>query len=151
MPRSVQYACGLLTVQAALWAMAALGTAAIWTHKVNWKPAAHSPAQLAAFILEGILAFALTGGLAAGSALLAAGLARGRRAARLIAVLLEASMACFGVLIADYTASAGAGIIAAVPVLAGLTGTALSLAATICLLLKHARRFTTGHRLASAG
>ncbi len=51
-------------------------------------------------------------------------------------------MTCFGALIANYTASSGAGITAAVPVLAGLVGAALSLAAAIGLLRKHARHFT---------
>jgi hypothetical protein len=51
-------------------------------------------------------------------------------------------MARFGLLVADYTASSGAGIIAILPVLAGLGGSALSLAAAIVLLSRKARAFT---------
>jgi hypothetical protein len=150
-PRSVEYARGLLTFQAVVWAIVAVGSVAVWADRANWKPAAHSPVQLAAYILAGNGAVALAAGLAAGSALLAAGLGRGRASACLAAVLLEAGLACFGVIVADYAASSGAGIIAAIPVLAGLGGGALSLAAAVVLLRKSARRFTTGHRASGAG
>jgi hypothetical protein len=57
-------------------------------------------------------------------------------------VVLESCMTCFGMLIAYGTAAAGAGITAAVPVLAGIAGATLSVAAVAGLLRKPARRFT---------
>jgi len=141
-PLSVLYAYALLWVQAGMWAVAALGTVAVCADKANWEPATRSPAHLAWFIAASILLFALTAGLSAGSAFLGVRLMRGAAGARITAVVLETLMTCFGALIANYTASSGAGITAAVPVLAGLVGAALSLAAAIGLLRKHARHFT---------
>ena len=143
-PRSVQYACGLLYAQACLWAMAAFATVVVWIGQAGWIPAAPRPGLLVRFIATGILLFALAAALSAVSAFLGTRLAHGMARARIAAVLLEALMASFGVLIAYYTASAGAGITAVVPVLAGLVGATLSLIAAIALLRKHARRFTTG-------
>jgi hypothetical protein len=51
-------------------------------------------------------------------------------------------MTAFGLLIAYYAASSGAGISAALPVLAGLGGATLSAAAGIGLLCQAPRRYT---------
>jgi hypothetical protein len=58
-------------------------------------------------------------------------------------------MVAFGWLFASYTAT-GQGFVDPGPP-AGLVGGALSLAAAICLLSKHARRFTRRGRQTAAG
>jgi hypothetical protein len=141
-PPAVRFGCVLLSVQAGLWALASLGALAVFTDPVNWKrAAAHGTGQLAWYITASVAAVALPAGLSAASIFLARHLERGGSKARITAVGLEAAMTCFGMLIAWYTASAGAGIVAVVPVLAGLTGSALSLTAATALLGRKARTF----------
>ena len=141
-PLSVRYACGLLWVQAGLWTVGALGIGGLWITSVIMNGAApviwaHS--SLAWFIVVGIC-FILAGGLSAGSAALARGLARGSAEARIAVVGLESFMVLFGWLFANFTAT-GDGFVDPGPP-AGLVGGALSLAAAIGLLGKHARGFT---------
>lgn len=137
-PASVSYACGLLAVQAVLWATAALGVISVWADRGHLSPAISG--GTAEYLLTGIAAFVLTAGLAAGSALLSVSVSRGQPWARRIAVGLETLMVGFGLLIA-HTASAGDVIGAELVALAGLVGSGLSLAAAIGLLLPRARHF----------
>ena len=140
-PLSVRYACGLLWLQAGLWAVAALGIGGLWIAgmAMNWAPPAWIHSRLGWLISEGICLI-LAGVLSAGSAVLATGLARGRAEARIAAVVLESFMVPFGWLFATYTA-AGEGFVDPGPP-AGLVGGVLSLAAAIGLLSRQARRFT---------
>jgi hypothetical protein len=150
-PPSVRYACVLLSIQAGLWALASLSFLAVSADPVNWQPVAmRSAGHLAWYIVAGIGAVALAASLSAVSFLLADRVERAMSRARVAAVGLEAAMTCFGVLIAYYTAAAGAGVTAVIPVLAGLSGSALSLAATAALLGRPARAFTQpGNRRAA--
>ena len=79
----MRYSCGLLQVQAALWAVAALGMA-LWIISIamNWSPIARTHSHTVWFIVAAI-GFILAGGLSAGSAYLAAGLACGSAQARI--------------------------------------------------------------------
>jgi len=131
----------LLWVQVGLWAVAALGAGglSITSMAMNWAPVTWTHSHLAWFIVAGICAI-LTGGLSAGSGVLTTGLARGSAEARIAVVVLESFMVLFGWLFATYTAT-GEGIVDPGPP-AGLIGGALSLAAAVGLLSKHARRFT---------
>jgi hypothetical protein len=140
-PLSVRYARGLLWVQAGLWAVATLGTGVLWitSMAMNWAPVARTHSRLDWFIAAGIC-FILAGVLSAGSAILATSLARGSAEARIAVVVLESFMVLFGWLFATYTAT-GEGFVDPGPP-AGLVGGALSLAAAVGLLSKHARRFT---------
>lgn len=142
-PPTARYACVLLTIQASLWALVSLGVLAVCADTTNWQPASgRSTGQLAWYVIASIAAIAMAAGLSATSFLLALRLERGRNKARTAAVGLEAAMTCFGVLVAFYTASAGAGIIAILPVSAGLIGSALSMSAATMLLGRKARAFT---------
>lgn len=136
------YARVLLTIQACLWALVVLPTAVIIAVSARSNVVNHTAAHAAVFISASIVALLLMLGLSAGSAYLAANLKPGRTSIRRAAVALEAFMAGFGLLIAYLEASTGAGIIAGLPVSAGVTGTILSLTAAVGLLRKAARNFT---------
>ena len=146
-PLSVRYACGLLQVQAGLWAVAGLGMA-LWIISIamNGSPIARTHSHAAWVIVAG-LGLIVVCGLCAGSGILAAVLASGSARARVAAIVLESCMVPFGWVFANYTAT-GQGFIDAGPP-AGLVGGALSLAAAIALLSKHARRFTTRDKQAA--
>jgi hypothetical protein len=142
-PPAVRYGCVLLSIQASLWALASLGAVAVCADRANWQPAAaRVTGQLAWYVAASFAAVTLAVGLSGSSLLLAFRLERGRNGARAIAVVLEVAMTFFGVLVAYYTASAGAGIIAILPVFAGLGGSVLSATAAIALLGRKARAFT---------
>jgi hypothetical protein len=150
-PPAVRYACVLLSIQASLWAVVSLVALAVCADPVNWQPvAAHGTGSLAWYLAACMAAVTLVAGLSAASFLLAVRLERARSKARAAAIGLEAVMACFGLVVAYYTASAGAGIIAILPVLAGLVGSALSVTAAIALLGTRARAFTRLNSRSSA-
>jgi len=98
--------------------------------------------HVAVFASVSLVAVLFILGMSAASAYLAANLKAGRTTIRQAAVAAEALMACFGVLVAYVVASTGAGIIAALPVSAGLVGAMLSVTAAVGLLSKAARNFT---------
>jgi hypothetical protein len=104
-PLPVRYDYRLLQIQAALWVVAALGMA-LWVIliAVNSSPIAQTHSHWA-WLIVAIIGFILAGGLSAGSAYLAAGLARGSAHARVAAVVLESFMVVFGWLFATYTAT----------------------------------------------
>jgi len=102
----------------------------------------HTAAHAAVFITVSIVALLLMLGMSAAFGYLAANLKPGRVSIRQSAVAVEVFMACFGLLIAYVEASTGAGIIAGLPVSAGLAGTMLSLAAAVGLLSKGARNYS---------
>jgi hypothetical protein len=141
-PRSVVYARALLTIQACLWAMVVLPAAAVVALNIQPNVVNHAAAHVVVFISVSIVVLLLMVGLSAGSAYLAANLRSRRTSIRQAAVGLEAFMACFGLLLAYLAASTGAGIIAGLPVTAGLVGTMLSATAAAGLLGKAARNFT---------
>lgn len=140
-PLPVRYACGLLRLQAVLWAVAAVGFAGLWIAgmAMSWTPPAWAHSRLIWFAVEGICVI-VAGGLSGGSALLRTGLRRGEVQARIAAIVLESLMVPFGWLFATYTAT-GEGFMNPGPP-AGLVGGALSMAAAIALLGRRARSFT---------
>jgi hypothetical protein len=121
--------------------MAAVGFAGLWIAgmAMSWTPPAWAHSRLIWYAIEGSWVIA-AGGLSAGSALLRTRLARGEVQARIAAIALESLMVPFGWLFATYTAT-GEGFMDPGPP-AGLVGGALSMAAAIALLSKHARSFT---------
>jgi hypothetical protein len=139
---TVRYAYVLLSIQGALWALASVAAIAVCADPANWRPAAARGGQLAGYIAVSMAAAAVPAGLSAVSVRLAVCLERGMNIARTSAVVLEGCMTCFGVLVAYYTAAAGAGLMAILPVSAGLTGSALSVTAALALLGRGARAFT---------
>jgi hypothetical protein len=149
-PLSVRYVCRLLRLQAVLWAVAALCVGVLWitSMAMTWAPIDWTYSRLVWYLVAGIC-FIVTGGLSAGSAVLATGLARGSAVARIAVVVLEFFMVAFGWLVASYTATGQGFIDPGLP--AGLGGGALSLAAAICLLSKPARRFSRRGRQTAAG
>jgi len=112
---------------------------AVWAQNARF-----NGGHLAVFVTSGVAAFAALAGMCGGSIFLGVILVRGSARGRRAAIALETFMAGFGVLVAYWTAASGAGITASAPVLAGLAGGGMSLAAAICLLLPAARRFTAG-------
>ena len=146
----MRYVCGLLQLQAVLWAVASLCAGVLWitSMAMTWAPIDRTHSRLAWYLVAGIC-FIVTGGLSAGSAVLATGLARGNPNARIAVVVLESFMVPFGWLVASYTATGQGFIDPGLP--AGLGGGALSLAAAICLLSKPAHRFTRRGRQTAAG
>jgi hypothetical protein len=96
----------------------------------------------AVFISVSLVALVFMLGMSATSAYLAANLKPGRIAIRRTAAAAEVFMACFGLLVAYVEASTGAGIIAGLPVSAGLVGAILSVTAAVGLVSKAARIFT---------
>ena len=142
-PPTVRYVCVLLAIQGSLWAFVSLAALAVCADRTNWQHAAdRGSAQLAWYVAASIGMVIAAAGMSAASVLLAMRLERGRNKARGATVGLESAMTCFGVLVAYYTASAGAGIIAVLPVMAGLIGSSLSLVAVLVLLGRKARAFT---------
>ncbi len=144
----MRYACGLLWLQAGLWALAALGIGGLWIAGMatNWLPPAWAHSRLVWLIAEGSCII-VAACLSAGSVALTTALARGRAAARVAAVVLESIMVPFGWLFATYTAN-GEGVNPGP--LAGLVGSALSLAAAVGLLSRQARRFAGRGRQTAA-
>ncbi len=147
-PRSVVYGRLLLSIQACIWAMAVLPGAAVVAVSVHSNVADHTAVHAAAFIGMSLAGLLLMLGMSGASAYLAANLKPGRTSIRQAAVAVETFMACFGLFIACAEASTGAGIIAGLPVSAGLVGTVLSLTAAVGLLTRAARRFTRSERSA---
>lgn len=141
-PRLITFGRLLLTVQACLWAIVVLPAATIAALSLRPNVVNHTALHAAAFVSISIVALLFMVGMSAASAYLAANLKSGRTNIRRAAIALEAFMACFGLLIADAAASTGAGIIAGLPVSAGLVGTMLSVSAAAGLLGKAARNFT---------
>ena len=136
-PAALRFASCLLALQACLWSAATLGGVAVVADNAPLNRS-HEPW----YLLIGGLACLAIAALAVGSGVLSLCLWRGRRGARRTVVGLESCMTALGLLIAYYTASSGAGITAALPVLAGLGGASLSAAAGIGLLCQAARRYT---------
>jgi len=129
----------VLGIQAWLWTMVVLVT--VGTLVMSDVAGGTGPHE-AAFLGCCIIGFQFMVGMSAGSAYLAANLQPGRAGIRRAAVAVEAFMACFGLSVAYLEASTGAGIIAGLPVTAGLVGTMLSLAASVALVSRSARSFT---------
>ncbi len=136
-PAAVRFASCVLALQACLWAAAATGGIAVVAGNAQ-DNRSREPWYL---VIGGLVCLAIVL-LAVGSGVLAVLLGRGLRGTRWTVVGLESCMTGFGLLIAYYTASSGAGITAAVPVLAGLGGATLSAAAAIGLLCGAARHYT---------
>jgi hypothetical protein len=132
----------LLSIQACLWAVVVLPAAAVVALNIQANVDHHTAGHAAVFVGVSIVALLFLPGMSAASAYLAANLKPARASIRRGAIAVEAFMACFGLLIAYAEASTGAGIIAALPVAAGLVGTLLSLTAAVALLSKAARGFT---------
>lgn len=147
-PRSIVYGRLLLTIQACLWAPVLVSAAAIAATNVQPGAVHHSAAHAAVFVTLSLVALLFMLGMSAASAYLAANLEQGRATARQAAFAVEVFMACFGLLIAYVGASSGAGVIAGLPVLAGLAGATLSLTAAVGLLGKAARDFCRSVRSA---
>jgi hypothetical protein len=122
--------------------MVVLPASAIVAFSVRSNVVNHTAVHAVAFVSVSLVALLFMLGMSAASGYLAANLKAGRTTIRRAAVALEAIMACFGLLVAYVEASAGAGIIAGLPVSAGLVGTILSLAAALGLLSKASRNFT---------
>jgi peptidoglycan/LPS O-acetylase OafA/YrhL len=141
-PRSVVYGRLLLSIQACRWAVIVLPAAAIVALNIRANVDHHTAGHAAVFIGLSIVALLFLLGMSAASAYLAANLKPRRTSIRRGAIAVEAFMTCFGLLSAYVEASTGAGIIAGLPVTAGLIGTMLSLTAVVALLSKAARSFT---------
>jgi hypothetical protein len=141
-PRSVVYGRLLLSLQACLWAVVVVPAAAIVALNIPANVDHRTGGHAAVFIGVSIVALLMLQGMSAASAYLAANLRPGRTSIRRGVIAVEAFMTCFGLLLAYAEASTGAGLIAALPVAAGLVGTMLSLTAAVALLSKAARSFT---------
>jgi hypothetical protein len=105
-PLSVRYVCGLLRLQAVLWAVAALGVGVLWitSMAMTWAPVDWTHSRRAWFLVAGIC-FVVTGGLWAGSAILAPVSRVAARRPAFAAVVLESFMVAFGWLFASHTAT----------------------------------------------
>ena len=132
----------VLSVQACIWALVVLPAATVVAMNVQSNVVHRTAAHAPLFISVSVVALLFMLGMSAAFGYLAANLKPGRVSIRRAAVAGEVFMACLGLLIANVEASTGAGIIAGLPVSAGLAGTMLSLAAAVGLLGKAARNYS---------